>query len=135
MGERDWNGAHPPRMAVIDFWVVVEKFYADAPRRGTHSCAAHLHRVFVRLLVALDGVTVTHVAQPTIWANGGMTATVHIEESHAAIHTWPERGVAWVQLATCGDPDALNAFRKLVLKHIGPEQHEGSAQVRMTAPL
>jgi S-adenosylmethionine/arginine decarboxylase-like enzyme len=39
-----------------------------------------------------------------------------IGESHAAIHTWPEHGYAWVELATCGDPGALDIFADLMGK-------------------
>lgn len=41
---------------------------------------------------------------------GGMSGLVLIGESHAAIHTWPELGKAWIELATCGDPAALDLF-------------------------
>jgi S-adenosylmethionine/arginine decarboxylase-like enzyme len=34
----------------------------------------------------------------------------------AAIHTWPEHGYAWVELATCGDPGALDIFADLMGK-------------------
>ena len=39
---------------------------------------------------------------------GGMSGAVILGESHAAIHTWPERGCAWCELATCGDPAGLD---------------------------
>jgi S-adenosylmethionine decarboxylase len=45
---------------------------------------------------------------------GGVTGLVVIAESHAAIHTWPELGYAWVELATCGDPSALDRFAELM---------------------
>lgn len=41
---------------------------------------------------------------------GGLTGVVIIGESHIAIHTWPERGYAWAELATCGDPRTLEVF-------------------------
>jgi len=46
---------------------------------------------------------------------GGMSGLVLIGESHAAIHTWPELGKAWIELATCGDPAALDAFVRFPL--------------------
>lgn len=41
---------------------------------------------------------------------GGMTGLVLLAESHAAIHTWPEKNYAWCELATCGDPKACDIF-------------------------
>ena len=41
---------------------------------------------------------------------GGLTGVIILAESHAAIHTWPEDGTAWVELATCGDPADLTRF-------------------------
>jgi S-adenosylmethionine/arginine decarboxylase-like enzyme len=50
----------------------------------------------------------------TTWhdfAGVGMSGVVVLGESHAAIHTWPEKQQAWVELATCGDPKVLTGFR------------------------
>jgi S-adenosylmethionine decarboxylase len=46
---------------------------------------------------------------------GGFSGLVLLGESHAAIHTWPEHGRCWVELATCGDPAALAVFEDAVL--------------------
>lgn len=43
----------------------------------------------------------------------GVSGVVVIEESHLAIHTWPEYGYAAVDLFTCGDMDAWISFDKL----------------------
>jgi spermidine synthase len=40
----------------------------------------------------------------------GVSGVVVIEESHLAIHTWPEYGYAAVDLFTCGDMDAWISF-------------------------
>jgi S-adenosylmethionine/arginine decarboxylase-like enzyme len=45
---------------------------------------------------------------------GGLTGLVAIGESHAAIHTWPENGLIWCELATCGDPADCDRFRDMI---------------------
>ena len=46
---------------------------------------------------------------------GGFTGLVMLAESHAAIHVWPEKCIAWVELATCGDPRDCNVFAQKVV--------------------
>ncbi|MFT7344363.1 MAG: spermidine synthase [Lentimonas sp.] len=43
----------------------------------------------------------------------GVSGVVVIQESHLAIHTWPEYGYAAVDLFTCGEMDAWISFDKL----------------------
>lgn len=66
------------------------------------------HR-FLEIVNGLPGVTVLGTVQHP-FPGGGMSGLVLLGESHAAIHTWPEEGRAWCELATCGDPAALPAF-------------------------
>jgi S-adenosylmethionine/arginine decarboxylase-like enzyme len=47
---------------------------------------------------------------------GGLTGLVMLAESHAAIHTWPEEGRVWCELATCGDPEDCTKFRAAILR-------------------
>ncbi|MFC8190853.1 S-adenosylmethionine decarboxylase family protein [Cellulomonas sp. NPDC057328] len=35
----------------------------------------------------------------------GLSVAVILAESHVAVHTWPERGTAYVTLTTCRRPD------------------------------
>ena len=46
----------------------------------------------------------------------GVTGAAIVGESHLTIHTWPEEGRAFVDVASCGDPEgvdrALDAFEK-----------------------
>jgi S-adenosylmethionine decarboxylase len=39
----------------------------------------------------------------------GITATLVLAESHIAIHSWPEHGLLFVDIATCSDPEATVA--------------------------
>lgn len=42
----------------------------------------------------------------------GVTAVAILEESHAALHTWPEYGYAHFSMVTCGGRPEVAAFRK-----------------------
>ena len=68
---------------------------------------------FVGIVERLPGVhiikTIYHV-----FPTGDMTGLVLLAESHAAIHTWPEEGYAWCELATCGDPKDCDLFESLI---------------------
>lgn len=71
----------------------------------------------------------------------GLTVLAMLAESHASVHTWPERGSAFVDVFTCGssaDPELAVA---LLAKRLGAERvsremvHRGSAATRVTEPL
>lgn len=70
--------------------------------------------VWQRFLIATNRLTGTTILNSIKhdFPGGGLTGLVLLAESHAAIHTWPEYGVAWVELATCGDPAALDEFQR-----------------------
>jgi S-adenosylmethionine decarboxylase proenzyme len=48
----------------------------------------------------------------------GVSGVVVVEESHLSIHTWPEHGMAAVDLYTCGDgdPEAAHDVLKVGLQ-------------------
>ena len=50
---------------------------------------------------------------------GGIIVLVSLAESHAALHTWPEHGIGWVGLFTCGDEASLASFRREVTARVG----------------
>jgi S-adenosylmethionine/arginine decarboxylase-like enzyme len=64
---------------------------------------------FIECCNGLPGITVINSTSHT-FPGGGFTGLILLGESHAAIHTWPEHGRAWVELATCGDKHALHMF-------------------------
>jgi S-adenosylmethionine decarboxylase len=47
------------------------------------------------------------------FATGGVTGIVLLAESHLSIHTWPEYGIAAVDVFMCGDALALKALKSL----------------------
>ena len=69
---------------------------------------------FLECVNALPDITVLATLKHD-FPGGGFSGVVIIGESHAAIHTWPELGKAWAELATCGDEGALSAFRASLL--------------------
>ncbi len=49
---------------------------------------------------------------------GGFSGLILLAESHAAIHTAPEIGIAFAHMATCGD-DQTDLFLNLIEQKIG----------------
>ena len=70
------------------------------------------HR-FVEVVNRLPDITVITSVKHD-FPMGGFSGLLLLGESHAAIHTWPELNRAWVELATCGNPDTLDVFRAQV---------------------
>lgn len=64
---------------------------------------------FLYHVSALPGVTILGSLKHD-FTGGGFSGLIMLGESHAAIHTWPEQNQAWIELATCGDPAALELF-------------------------
>lgn len=66
---------------------------------------------FIYHVAGLTGVTILGSIKHD-FPGGGFSGLLLLGESHAAIHTWPEHSAAWIELATCGDPVALDEFVK-----------------------
>ncbi len=64
---------------------------------------------FIYHVSSLPGVTILGSIKHD-FPGGGFSGPLLLGESHAAIHTWPEHNKAWIELATCGDPAALEVF-------------------------
>ena len=68
-------------------------------------------------LVTASGLTVvgeSFVAFPEYQGQpGGVTGTVLLAESHLAIHTWPERDFAAIDIFMCGSCDPYEAVKTL----------------------
>lgn len=48
----------------------------------------------------------------------GITAAAVLSESHIAIHTWPEHGILFLDMATCSSPVAARAALDYILKTV-----------------
>lgn len=48
----------------------------------------------------------------------GVTAVVVLAESHAVLHSWPEHGVATLDLFACGVDSGLDAAVELVVRRL-----------------
>ncbi len=73
---------------------------------------------FIYHVAALKGVTILGTLKHD-FTGLGFSGLIMLGESHAAIHTFPEKGVAWIELATCGDPESLKEFVKFKAPTIG----------------
>ena len=51
----------------------------------------------------------------------GISAALLLSESHIAIHTWPESGVAYIAMTTCKmlDDDKLQQIKELIARLLG----------------
>ena len=60
-----------------------------------------------------SGATVLHSYMHPFGAEKGVSGVVVLAESHIAIHTWPERGYAAVDVFMCGACDPYRAVAVL----------------------
>lgn len=70
-------------------------------------------------------IQATAKAGATIFATGkhefspcGFTAFVILGESHSALHSFPEKSLVWVELATCKDEIDVDRFFEVFSKMI-----------------
>lgn len=78
--------------------------------------AALMHRVLSNAVVAGNFTELhryVHVFEPQ-----GLTGAVILSESHIAIHTWPENGVLFVDIASCSGEVAARAALEAVLNAV-----------------
>lgn len=53
----------------------------------------------------------------------GLSGVIVIAESHIAVHTWPERGYAAIDIFTCGMPEIAEKIRVNIIHAFQPDQH------------
>ncbi|NIS54139.1 MAG: adenosylmethionine decarboxylase [Phycisphaerae bacterium] len=51
----------------------------------------------------------------------GISAIAILEESHAAIYTWPEHEYCSIDILTCGDPQGPKTIKKYIESKLKPE--------------
>jgi len=87
---------------------------SDHPPRGKHALAEFhgvpFETLNSRVTLELSLVAACRHAGATVLASHvrefepqGLTVLVELSESHASIHTYPEAGVMFVDVFTCGD--------------------------------
>ncbi|MCB9555461.1 MAG: adenosylmethionine decarboxylase [Deltaproteobacteria bacterium] len=80
--------------------------------------AAHISEAIERAgLTELKRVSHRFVPQ-------GLTLVVLLAESHVAVHTWPERGVAAVDLFTCAEREPAERALRHFAQALGARQVE-----------
>lgn len=90
-------------------------YIGQAIVKGDFRDPVEVWNTFLRILNRLPDTTIL----TTSWhpfTGGGMSGTVIFGESHAAIHTWPEHGEAYVMLASCAGDHVVTAFQQEVVK-------------------
>lgn len=59
------------------------------------------------------GATVLHYAFHR-FPNDAYTGVVLLSESHASVHTWPEKGYAAIDIFTCGDVNIAEIVEDII---------------------
>lgn len=60
----------------------------------------------------------------------GMTQVLLLAESHASIHTYPERGACFVDLFTCGNAEGIYKFDQVLTEFLKPKKASRQMFVR-----
>lgn len=93
--------------------------------RGDFSDSVLVWHRFLEAINRLPGLSLLGSLKHD-FPGGGLTGVVIIGESHIALHTWPEHGYAWAELATCGDPTSLDAF-EIEMGRLADQTSNGSS--------
>ena len=67
----------------------------------------------LRVVIEEVGATILH-KHVSPFDGGGYTGMFVLSESHASVHTWPEYGMATIDIYMCGDCDAFKALDLLI---------------------
>ncbi|EDP75254.1 adenosylmethionine decarboxylase [Hydrogenivirga sp. 128-5-R1-1] len=62
----------------------------------------------------------------------GATGVVLLAESHISIHTWPEHGLATVDVYTCGDPTKAYRAMEYIINTLEPKRVDKQVHERGT---
>ncbi|NPA33097.1 MAG: S-adenosylmethionine decarboxylase [Aquificae bacterium] len=64
----------------------------------------------------------------------GATGVVLLAESHISIHTWPEHGIATVDVYTCGDPQKAYMAMDFIINRLNPARVDKQVHDRGIIP-
>jgi len=62
----------------------------------------------------------------------GATGVILLAESHISIHTWPEHGLATVDVYTCGDPTKAYRAMEYIVNTLEPKRVDKQVHERGT---
>lgn len=65
-----------------------------------------------------------------IFSPDAITIVSLLSESHASIHTYPEKGACFVDLFTCGDRCAADKFHAVLSAYLKPKQVSSRVLIR-----
>jgi S-adenosylmethionine decarboxylase len=83
---------------------------------GEHFDDAPVIELALRRAVQAAGATLLHLHLHEFTAGGGISGVAVLAESHIAIHTWPERGYAAIDVFMCGSAEPHEVVP--VLRHV-----------------
>ena len=108
--DKPWPAQHtvqhhtvqPMRLHAMDAWVRDASILTDADEL----------RAVLQAAAAVGGATVVG-EKFYAFPNSAVTGVLLLAQSHLSIHTWPELGLANVDLLTCGDIDGAAVLRTI----------------------
>ncbi len=92
---------------------------------GCHGLADPAHvEAALKAAVASAGVTLLALKLHHFGPQQGVTGVALLAESHISIHTWPEHGLAAVDIFLCGDTAAVDAALACLVSTLGAARSE-----------
>lgn len=61
----------------------------------------------------------------------GLSGVIVIAESHIAVHTWPEKDYAAIDIFTCGMPEIAERIQQNVIEAFQPKESKSRTIDRM----
>ena len=102
----------------IDIWELYLKSLGNHFLTELFSCNieiinnVELVEEYMKISAALSGATIVQSVFHT-FSPYGVSGVVILEESHLAVHTWPEHGYVAIDFFSCGDLDCNAAISNL----------------------
>jgi S-adenosylmethionine decarboxylase len=76
----------------------------------------------LRNAVIASGATLLYLQLHHFGPKQGVTGVALLAESHISVHSWPERGLAAIDIFMCGSSDARAALNS-ILASLSPAEH------------
>lgn len=78
---------------------------------------------------------IDHTFKNELSIGNGYTCVIILSESHASIHTYPEKCACFVDLFTCGDKCDFHPFDKYLRSYLNPSQSLDTIIVRNNSAI